>query len=189
MKMLRIAHSRDGPSGPDGGAADFASSMLWASKFCPNCQAQTDHEGFVWAWAEQAVYKGYQLEAYAKPRPLGYGGSPFWMTTAFALLAGMFVLKHATTEIDEHGLGQGWTMYITAAILSRESPHLLWSSFLFSYLLSSQTGLSAVRVRTQLCWQHALSTVPSIRAGHAQPWLEHVHRSHNPIMGFLSPEK
>lgn len=74
----------------------------------------------MWAWAEQAVYKGYQLEAYARPRPPGHGGSPFWLTTAFCLLAGMFMLKQATAEIEEHGLGQGWTMYITAAILSRE---------------------------------------------------------------------
>ncbi len=70
--------------------------------------------------AEQAVYKGYQLEAYAKPRPPGWGFSPFWLTTALCLLAGMFMLKQATVEIDEHGLGQGWTMYIAAAILSRE---------------------------------------------------------------------
>ncbi|KAK9844711.1 hypothetical protein WJX74_005788 [Apatococcus lobatus] len=66
-----------------------------------------------------AVYKGYQLEAYAKPRPPGHGAFPFWTVTAFSLLAGMFMLKQATAEIDEHGLGQGWTMYITAAILSQ----------------------------------------------------------------------
>lgn len=71
-------------------------------------------------WAEQAVYRAYQLEEYAKPRPPGHGGYPFWMITAISLLAGTFMLKQATAEIDEHGLGQGWTMYITVAILSRE---------------------------------------------------------------------
>lgn len=56
------------------------------------------------------------------------------MITAFSLLAGMFMLKQATAEIDEHGLGQGWTMYITAAILSRER---------FSFSCSTSSPLSS----------------------------------------------